>query len=166
MSIEDTFKLRIDRPNCVRFEARGLSGGGGVTIRDPVKHTIRPPPSYCGRRGPRNRSCGFFVGPQYRTWRKPNDDPRQQHRVRVIAACELHHASGRGDLPWEVTCCGVVDGIDLVIHVTRRHGRSYVQEALQLNGYSAEKQLWYYTPLGFSSTEVQTIESLPGVARS
>ena len=30
---------------------------------------------------------------------------------------------GGGELPWEVTCRGVVDGIAMVIHMTRREGR-------------------------------------------
>ena len=34
-----------------------------------------------------------------------------------------------GSLPWEVTCRGVVDGIALVIHMTRREGRRFVEEA-------------------------------------
>ena len=29
---------------------------------------------------------------------------------------------GGGDLPWDVTCRGVVDGIAMVIHMTRREG--------------------------------------------
>ena len=29
---------------------------------------------------------------------------------------------GGGELPWEVTCRGVVDGIAMVIHMTRREG--------------------------------------------
>ena len=45
------------------------------------------------------------------------------------------------DLPWEVTCRGVVDGIDLVIYITRRHGRRYVEDAIRVGGYSAADQL-------------------------
>ena len=37
---------------------------------------------------------------------------------------------GGGELPWEVTCRGVVDGIALVIHMTRREGRRFVEEVL------------------------------------
>ena len=37
VAIEDTLELRIERPNCVRFEARGLQEGA-VTIRDLVRH--------------------------------------------------------------------------------------------------------------------------------
>ena len=39
VAIEDTLELRIDRPNCVRFEARGVQQGA-VTIRDLVRHAL------------------------------------------------------------------------------------------------------------------------------
>ena len=41
---------------------------------------------------------------------------------------------GGGELPWEVTCRGVVDGIAMVIHMTRREGRRFVEEALVREG--------------------------------
>ena len=37
---------RIDSLNCVRFEARALSGEQGVTIRDLVKHSLRHRPDH------------------------------------------------------------------------------------------------------------------------
>ena len=40
VAIEDTLELRIDSPNCVRFEARGLQQGA-VSIRDLVRHALR-----------------------------------------------------------------------------------------------------------------------------
>ena len=42
VAIEDTLELRIDRANCVRFEARGLQEGA-VTIRDLVRHANNDP---------------------------------------------------------------------------------------------------------------------------
>ena len=45
VAIEDTLELRIDRPNCVRFEARGLHKGA-VTIRDLVRHALRHRPDH------------------------------------------------------------------------------------------------------------------------
>ena len=45
VSIEDTLELRIDRKNCVRFEARGIDGES-VTIRDLVKHALRHRPDH------------------------------------------------------------------------------------------------------------------------
>ena len=43
VAIEDTLELRIDSPNCLRFEARGLKEGA-VTIRDLVRHALRHRP--------------------------------------------------------------------------------------------------------------------------
>ena len=40
---QDTLELRIERSNCVRFEARGLQEGA-VTIRDLVRHALRHRP--------------------------------------------------------------------------------------------------------------------------
>ena len=51
-----------------------------------------------------------------------------------IASCAMQ---GGGELPWEVTCRGVVDGIALVIHMTRREGRRFVEEAAFVQGYEA-----------------------------
>ena len=46
---------------------------------------------------------------------------------------------GGGELPWEVTCRGVVDGIAMVIHMTRREGRRFVEEAAFVKGYEAKE---------------------------
>ena len=46
---------------------------------------------------------------------------------------------GGGELPWEVTCRGVVDGIAMVIHMTRREkGDGFVEEAAFVKGYEAK----------------------------
>ena len=45
VAIEDTLKLRIDSPNCVRFETRRLQQGA-VTIRDLVRHALRHRPDH------------------------------------------------------------------------------------------------------------------------
>ena len=56
-----------------------------------------------------------------------------------IASCAMQ---GGGELPWEVTCRGVVDGIAMVIHMTRREGRRFVEEAAYLKGYDAKENQW------------------------
>ena len=45
IAIEDTLELRIDSPNCVRFEARRLQQGA-LTIRDLVRHALRHRPDH------------------------------------------------------------------------------------------------------------------------
>ena len=54
---------------------------------------------------------------------------------------------GGGELPWEVTCRGVVDGIAMVIHMTRREGRRFVEEALLVQGYDAPQNRWLIEPI-------------------
>ena len=49
---------------------------------------------------------------------------------------------GGGDLPWDVTCRGVVDGIAMVIHMTRADGRRVVEEAAMVTGYDAGRNAW------------------------
>ena len=49
---------------------------------------------------------------------------------------------GGGELPWEVTCRGVVDGIAMVIHMTRHEGRRFVEEAVFVKGYEARDNQW------------------------
>ena len=53
-----------------------------------------------------------------------------------------------GELPWEVTCRGVVDGIAMVIHMTRSDGRRFVEEATFVKGYEAAGNRWLTEPIG------------------
>ena len=54
---------------------------------------------------------------------------------------------GGGELPWEVTCRGVVDGIAMVIHMTRHEGRRFVEEAVFVKGYEAGENRWAIQPV-------------------
>ena len=56
-----------------------------------------------------------------------------------IASCAMQ---GGGELPWEVTCRGVVDGIAMVIHMTRHEGRRFAEEAVFVKGYEARTNQW------------------------
>ena len=61
-----------------------------------------------------------------------------------LASCAMQAG---GALPWEVTCRGVVDGIHLVVHMTRRRGRRFVEEALEVRGYEAAANRWLTEPV-------------------
>ena len=56
-----------------------------------------------------------------------------------LASCAMQ---GGGELPWEVTCRGVVDGISMVIHMTRRKVRRFVEKAAFVKGYDAKENSW------------------------
>ena len=140
VSIEDTLELRIERDNCVRFEARGLTEA--VTIRDLVKHSLRHRPDHIvvgevrgGEAADLLQALNTGHGGSLTTVHANN----ALSALSRIAACAMQ---GESELPWEVTCRGVVDGIQMVVHMTRRDGRRFVEEALRVRGYSAEENLW------------------------
>ena len=141
VAIEDTLELRIDRPNCVRFEARGLQQGA-VTIRDLVRHALRHRPDHIvvgevrgGEAADLLQALNTGHGGSLTTIHANN----AESALSRLASCAMQ---GGGDLPWDVTCRGVVDGIAMVIHMTRREGRRFVEEAAVVNGYDAGTHTW------------------------
>ena len=141
VAIEDTLELRIDSPNCARFEARGLQHGA-VTIRDLVKHALRHRPDHIvvgevrgGEAADLLQALNTGHGGSLTTVHANN----AESALSRLASCAMQ---GDGDLPWEVTCRGVVDGIAMVIHMTRREGRRCVEEAAFVNGYDAGRNTW------------------------
>ena len=146
VSIEDTLELRIEHSNCVRFEARGLSTGA-VTIRDLVRHALRHRPDHIvvgevrgGEAADLLQALNTGHGGSLTTVHANN----AESALSRLASCAMQ---GGGELPWEVTCRGVVDGIAMVIHMTRREGRRFVEEALLVEGYDAPQNRWFIEPI-------------------
>ena len=141
VAIEDTLELRIDRPNCVRFEARGVPQGA-VSIRDLVRHALRHRPDHIvvgevrgGEAADLLQALNTGHGGSLTTVHANN----AESALSRLASCAMQ---GGGDLPWDVTCRGVVDGIAMVIHMTRREGRRVVEEAAVVRGYDAGSNTW------------------------
>ena len=146
VAIEDTLELRLDHSNCVRFEARGLQEGA-VTIRDLVRHALRHRPDHIvvgevrgGEAADLLQALNTGHGGSLTTVHANN----AESALSRLASCAMQ---GGGDLPWEVTCRGVVDGIAMVIHMTRREGRRFVEEALRVQGYDAPRNRWLVEPI-------------------
>ena len=154
VSIEDTLELRIDRKNCVRFEARGIDGAS-VTIRDLVRHALRHRPDHIvvgevrgGEAADLLQALNTGHGGSLTTIHANN----AESALSRLATCAMQ---GETDLPWEVTCRGVVDGISMVIHMTRREGKRYVEEALHVGDYDAAKRRWHYRPVVFADPQLK-----------
>ena len=157
VSIEDTLELRIDRKNCVRFEARGIDGES-VTIRDLVKHALRHRPDHIvvgevrgGEAADLLQALNTGHGGSLTTIHANN----AESALSRLATCAMQ---GETDLPWEVTCRGVVDGISMVIHMTRREGKRYVEEALHVGDYDAAKRRWHYRPVVFAVVDREEVK--------
>ena len=153
VAIEDTLELRIDRPNCLRFEAGGGAGGEGggaeaVSIRDLVRHALRHRPDHIvvgevrgGEAADLLQALNTGHGGSLTTVHANN----ARSALSRLASCAMQ---AEGALPWEVTCRGVVDGIALVLHMTRHAGRRFVEEAIEVRGYDAAENRWITGPVG------------------
>ena len=144
VAIEDTLELRIDQPNTLRFEAREL-GDGSVTIRDLVRHTLRHRPDHIVVGEIRGAEAADLLqalntghGGSLTTIHANN----ATSALSRLAACAMQ----AGGLPWEVVCRGVVDGIALILHITRHEGRRYVEESLELCGWRQKDNAWITAP--------------------
>ena len=140
-------ELRIEHSNCVRFETRGLSSGA-VTIRELVRHALRHRPDHIvvgevrgGEAADLLQALNTGHGGSLTTVHANNSESALSR----LASCAMQ---GGGSLPWDVTCRGVVDGIAMVIHMTRSDGRRFVEEALLVKGYDAPENRWLIQPIG------------------
>jgi len=141
VSIEDTLELKIRQANCVRFEAREL-GEGSVTIRDLVRHSLRHRPDHIVVGEVRGAEAADLLqalntghGGSLTTIHANN----ATSALSRLASCAMQ----AGDLPWEVVCRSVVDGIALVLHIRRRtDGSRVVEEAMELHNWRADDNTW------------------------
>ena len=147
VAIEDTLELRIDRTNCLRFEAGAVGSEAPVSIRDLVRHALRHRPDHIvvgevrgGEAADLLQALNTGHGGSLTTVHANN----ARSALSRLASCAMQAG---GALPWEVTCRGVVDGISLVVHMTRRQGRRFVEEAIEVRGYDAAANRWLTEPV-------------------
>ena len=156
VAIEDTLELRIERANCLRFEAGAVGSEAPVSIRDLVRHALRHRPDHIvvgevrgGEAADLLQALNTGHGGSLTTVHANN----ARSALSRLASCAMQAG---GALPWEVTCRGVVDGISLVVHMTRRGGRRFVEEALRVKGYEAADNRWLTEPVWRKDDEEQT----------
>ena len=138
VAIEDTLELRIERTNCLRFEAGGAGGGAAVSLRHRPDHIVVGEVRG-GEAADLLQALNTGHGGSLTTVHANN----ARSALSRLASCAMQAG---GALPWEITCRGVVDGISLVLHMTRRGGRRYVEEALEVRGYDAAAGRWITEP--------------------
>ena len=141
VSIEDTLELQLHRANCVRFEARGLTGG--VTIRDLVRHSLRHRPDHIVVGEVRGAEAADLLqalntghGGSLATVHANNATAALSR----LASCAMQASDA---LPWPVVCRGVVDGFEAVIHQTRTpEGERRVQQMTRVRDYDVQDNRW------------------------
>lgn len=147
ITIEDTLELRVSHPNHLRFEARRLNHGG-VTIRDLVRHALRHRPDHLvvgevrgGEAADLLQALNTGHGGSLTTVHANNADSALSR----IAVCAMQ-AEGAA-LPWEIICRSVVDGIAMVVHMARKGGKRFVEDAILVETYDVRTQQWQFKPV-------------------
>ena len=140
ITIEDVLELHIERSNCLRFEARGLKEA--VTIRNLVRHALRHRPDHIvmgevrgGEAADLLQALNTGHGGSLTTIHANS----AQTALARLAGCA---AQAAGRLPWSVTCRSIVDGVRMVVQMTRRRGLRFAEEALFVEGYDAATDCW------------------------
>jgi pilus assembly protein CpaF len=141
VSIEDTLELQLRRANCVRFEARSLTGD--VTIRDLVRHSLRHRPDHIVVGEVRGAEASDLLqalntghGGSLATVHANN----ATLALSRLASCAMQASDA---LPWAVVCRGVVDGIEAVIHQARTPtGERRVEQMVRVRDYDAGNNRW------------------------
>lgn len=142
VSIEDTLELQIRIANCVRFEARGLTGK--VTIRNLVRHSLRHRPDHIVVGEVRGAEAADLLqalntghGGSLATVHANN----ATSALSRLASCAMQASD---ELPWSVICRNIVDGIEAVIHQARTpKGERRVEQMVRVRDYDAQ-----HKPLG------------------
>ena len=144
VSIEDTLELRIHQPNIVRFEARDL-GKSATTIRDLVKHSLRHRPDHIvvGEiRGAEAADLLQALNTGHGGSLTTIHANTATSALDRLASCAMQ----AHDLPWDAICRNIVNGISLVLHMSRIKGRRAIEEARYLTGWESDDNTWLTTP--------------------
>ena len=141
VSIEDTLELQLRRANCVRFEARGLTGA--VTIPDLVRHALRHRPDHIVVGEVRGAEAADLLQALNTGHGGSLATVHANHATAAlsrVASCAMQASDA---LPWAVVCRGVVDGIEAVIQQTRTAaGVRRVNHMVRVRDYDAAHNRW------------------------
>ena len=96
VAIEDTLELRIDRANCLRFEAGAVGTETPVSIRDLVRHALRHRPDHIVVGEVRGgEAADLLQALNTGHGGSLTHHPREQRPLRALAPGELRHAGRR-----------------------------------------------------------------------
>ena len=155
VSIEDTLELQLRRANCVRFEARGLTGA--VTIRDLVRHALRHRPDHIVVGEVRGAEAADLLQALNTGHGGSLATVHANHATAALsrlASCAMQASDA---LPWSVVCRGVVDGIEAVIQQTRTAaGVRRVNQMVRVRDYDAAHNRWIVEDVWPSAAGAET----------
>ena len=143
--IEDTSEIHMGQDNLVRFEARPpQSGLPGVTIRELLKAALRHRPDRLIL-GEIRGSEAFDLLQLLNTGHSGSLSTVHATSARQGLARFTSCVLQRGvDLPYRAVKTNIGDSLDVVVHLTRRPGRRFVSEVVEIEGYDPDKDEYSY----------------------
>ena len=146
--IEDTAEIRISKPNLVRFEARREQNPiPAVTIRDLLKATLRHRPDriIVGEiRGGEAFDLLQALNTGHSGTISTIHANSAAQALQRFTSCVLQSGI---DLPYRAIKSHIADSIQTLVHIERAHGKRFVAQALQIQGYAVETDKYEFTTL-------------------
>jgi pilus assembly protein CpaF len=141
--IEDTAEIQMAQPNLVRFEARQAQNGmPAVAIRDLLKAALRHRPDriILGeiRGGEAFDLLQLLNTGHSGTLSTIHANSSKQGLAR-FTSCVLQSGV---DLPYRAIKTNIGDSLNVIVHVERRPGRRFISEALEINSYDPDADVY------------------------
>ncbi|HEY6252429.1 MAG TPA: ATPase, T2SS/T4P/T4SS family [Candidatus Angelobacter sp.] len=146
--IEDTAEIRITKPNLVRFEARREQNGiPAVSIRDLLKATLRHRPDriIVGEiRGGEAFDLLQALNTGHSGTISTIHANSAAQALQRFTSCVLQSGI---ELPYRAIKSHIADSIQTLVHIERAHGRRFIAQALQIQGYTVDTDKYEFTAL-------------------
>src|SRR5579864_5762953 len=146
--IEDTAEIRITKPNLVRFEARREQNGiPAVSIRDLLKATLRHRPDriIVGEiRGGEAFDLLQALNTGHSGTISTIHANSAAQALQRFTSCVLQSGI---ELPHRAIKSHIADSIQALVHIERAHGRRFVAQALQIQGYAVDTDKYEFAVL-------------------
>jgi len=142
--IEDTAEIQLSHENLVRFEARRAQNGvPAVSIRDLLKAALRHRPDriLVGEvRGGEAFDLLQLLNTGHAGTLSTIHASSSKQALSRFASCVLESGV---ELPYRAIQSSIADSLNVVIHLERRPGRRFISEALEINGYDPDTDVFH-----------------------
>lgn len=143
--IEDTAEIQLDHDNLVRLEARREQHGiPAIAIRDLLRAALRHRPDriILGEiRGSEAFDLLQLLNTGHSGTLSTIHASSARQGLARFTSCVLQSGV---ELPYRAIKTNIADSLNVVLHIERRPGRRYISEAIQINGYDPDADLFDY----------------------
>ncbi len=152
--IEDTAEIQLPHANLVRFEARREQNGiPAVSIRDLLKAALRHRPDriVLGEiRGSEAFDLLQLLNTGHAGTLSTIHASSAKQGLARFTSCVLQSGI---ELPYRSIKTNIADSLNVVVHIERRPGRRFISEALEINSYDPDSDLFDFCSIYLAAKE-------------